>query len=285
MASVIVDLHNHSSASDGELSPEDLLQRAQNEGVELMALTDHDTIDGYLALRELAKTANDSPQLISGVELSCVWSKMLIHVVGLNFDADNEPLRSALVGQQQARRVRAQLIADKLEKYGFTGAYDYASNLAGESQIGRPHFAQFLVDKGYVNSLNQAFKKYLGAGKPGDVKLTWPQMATAIDWIQRAGGVAVLAHPLHYKMTATKLRTLLADFKAGGGQAIEVICGQQNKERTQYLSQLAAQFELMSSVGSDFHRPGSPWSELGKTGPLPRDCVPVWSQFTVNEAS
>jgi len=277
---VIVDLHNHSSASDGVLSPQDLLQRARGEGVELMAVTDHDTIDGYLALRRGAENAATAPQLISGVELSCVWSKMLIHIVGLNFDADNEQLRQALVGQQQARRVRAQLIGSKLEKYGFSGGYDYACELAGDSQIGRPHFAQFLLDKGHVNSLNQAFKKYLGAGKPGDVKLTWPDMAAAIDWIVQAGGVAVLAHPLHYKITATKLRALLGDFKVGGGRAIEVICGQQNKERTQYLSQLAAQFELLSSVGSDFHRPGSPWSELGRAGPLPRDCVPVWSSFS-----
>jgi len=285
VVTVIVDLHNHSSASDGELSPEDLLQRAQGLGVELMALTDHDTIDGYLALRQSASATAPTLQLIPGVELSCVWSKMLIHVVGLGFDADNESLRQALLGQQQARRQRAQLIAAKLEKYGFSGGYDYACDLAGESQIGRPHFAQFLLDKGYVSSLNQAYKKYLGAGKAGDVKLTWPAMASAIDWIVRAGGVAVLAHPLHYKITATKMRALLGDFKAGGGRAIEVICGQQNKDRTQYLSQLATQFELMGSVGSDFHRPGSPWSELGKAGPLPRACVPVWSQFTASLGS
>jgi predicted metal-dependent phosphoesterase TrpH len=165
---MIADLHSHSTASDGELSPLDLLHRAQQQGVQLMAITDHDCVDGYLAVSEQWQDA--SMRLVSGVELSCVWSKRLIHVVGLNIDVNNQQLREGLAQQQQARRDRAQLIDAKLAKYGFEGSLEYAAKLAGKSQIGRPHFARFLVDKGHVSSENEAFKRYLGAGKPGDIK-------------------------------------------------------------------------------------------------------------------
>lgn len=271
---MIVDFHSHSTASDGELSPFELLQRAAAQGVELMAITDHDCIDGYLAVKQQSPR---SLTLIAGVELSCVWGKALVHIVGLNIDTDNAQLLQALAGQQQARCKRAQLIGEKLEKYGFSGGYQYAAGLAGDSQIGRPHFARFLLDKGYVSSTKQAYKRYLGAGKPGDIKLTWPNMSTAVRWIRDSGGVAVLAHPLHYNMTATKLRALVADFKRAGGQAIEVISGKQTADRTRYLSDLAQQFELLASIGSDFHRPGMPWNELGQMGSLPNNCRPVWS--------
>lgn len=280
---MIVDFHNHSSASDGELSPLDLVNRASEKGVELMAITDHDSIDGYLAVKkQFSSPACDTLpiRLIAGVELSCTWKKMLIHIVGLNFDPYDIGLQKELEGQQQARLDRARLIGEKLEKFGFNGAFEYASKLAGESQIGRPHFARFLLDKGYVSSVSHAFKKYLGAGKPGDIKLTWPKMASAIQWIVASGGVAVLAHPLHYKMTATKLRLLVSDFKLEGGEAIEVISGQQSKDRTQYLSQLAQRFELKASTGSDFHRPGNSWSELGQQGILPNTCEPIWKAFS-----
>jgi predicted metal-dependent phosphoesterase TrpH len=271
---VIVDLHCHSSASDGELSPQALLQRAVQQGVELLALTDHDSIDGYLQLRA---DAGASPQLLAGVELSCVWGKGLVHIVGLNIDVDNRLFQQRLLEQQQARNERARLIGEKLGKYGFANAYELAAELAGNSQIGRPHFARLLVEHGYVDSIKQAYKKYLGAGKPGDVKLTWPAMATVVAWIIDSGGVAVLAHPLFYKMTATKLRALLTDFKQAGGLGLEVISGRQPDDRTRYLAGLCQQFELLASIGSDFHRPDEPWNELGQMGVLPKDCRPIWS--------
>lgn len=275
---MIVDFHCHSTASDGVLSPLALVQRAEQQGVEMLAITDHDCIDGYLAVKNAPELK--TMQLITGVELSCVWGKTLIHIVGLNLDIDNELLRAALKGQQQARLKRAKLIGSKLEKYGFSGAFDYAAELAGSSQLGRPHFAQFLLDQGHVASTKEAYKKYLGAGKPGDVKLTWPNMDIVIEWINASGGVAVLAHPLHYKMTATKLRALIADFNGAGGQALEVISGKQAADRTEYLAKLAQQFDLLSSVGSDFHRPGMVWSELGQVGELPKSCNPVWLPWT-----
>ncbi|MEE8058437.1 MAG: PHP domain-containing protein [Pseudomonadales bacterium] len=271
---MIVDFHCHSTVSDGELSPIELVQRAEQQGVELMAITDHDSIDGFLDVKE--HSGLRAPRLIAGVELSCVWGKVLVHIVGLNIDTDCTQLREALVSQQQARLKRAELIGTKLEKYGFHGGFQYAADLAGISQIGRPHFAQFLLDRGYVRSIDEAFKKYLGAGKPGDIKLTWPAMTTVLNWIKTSGGVGVLAHPLHYKMTATKLRTLMSDFKQAGGEGLEVISGKQTGDRTQYLAQLAQQFDLLASIGSDFHRPGMPWRELGQMGSLPSGCKPIW---------
>ncbi|MFT5690831.1 MAG: putative metal-dependent phosphoesterase TrpH [Oceanicoccus sp.] len=279
---MIVDFHTHTTMSDGELGPEALLQRAYEHGVELLAITDHDCIDGYIAVRERVRSlAVDGKvmRLISGVEFSCVWSGILIHIVGLNFDSDDPFLQEVLAQQQISRMDRAKLIGKKLEKYGFIGGFEYAAKLAGESQIGRPHFARFLVEMGYVDSIQIAFKKYLGAGKPGDIKHTWPTMACVVKWIKDSGGTAVVAHPLHYKITATKLRALLGDFKSAGGEAIEVISGRQAQDKTQYVAQLAEQFDLLASIGSDFHKPGASWSEIGNSGSLPSRCNPVWSVF------
>lgn len=275
---MIADLHSHSTASDGELTPLALLQRAAQQGVELMAITDHDCVDGYQAVK--AQWQQHHMQLVAGVELSCLWGKRLVHVVGLNIDVDNPQLSAGLAQQQLARKQRAKLIDAKLTKCGFTGGLLYATELAGDSQIGRPHFARFLVEKGHVRSENEAFNRYLGAGKVGDVKELWPDMATVIGWINASGGVAVLAHPLHYKMTATKLKALIVDFKQAGGAAIEVISGRQAKDQTQQLAKLAQQFDLHASIGSDFHKPGTPWRELGQVGQLPAQCRPVWSLFS-----
>lgn len=273
---MIVDLHSHTTASDGDLSPMALLQRASRQGVDVLSITDHDTVDGLLAL----DTDTAGVELVHGVELSCIWGKRLIHVVGLNIDLGSQSLRRELGQQQQSRQQRAQLIAEKLEKYGFTGAYDYVLALADGGQIGRPHFARFLVEHGHVDSEKQAFKKYLGAGKPGDIKVTWPSMADAVQWIVNGGGVAVLAHPHHYKLTATKLNALTRDFRAAGGSAVEVISGNQPRDKTRSLVQLVERFELMASIGSDFHRPGQPWNELGQMGTLPDSCRPVWSVWS-----
>jgi len=272
---MLADLHTHTCASDGELRPEALLQRAAEQGVEMLAITDHDTMDGYL---EAAKAVNGL-SLVAGIEFSCVWSKMLIHVVGLKVDHGESELAAGLAGQKVARDQRGKLIGEKLAKLGFSGAYEGASKLAQGGQIGRPDFARFLMQEGHVNSFNQAFKKYLGAGKPGDVKTLWPDMAEVVRWITSSGGVAVIAHPQRYKMTATKLRTLIKDFKAAGGQAIEVISGRPDQQAILTMVKLCEQFELLASIGSDFHRPGTPWSELGCCGELPASVKPVWSHW------
>lgn len=271
---MIVDLHCHTTASDGSLAPAELLQRAQQQGVEMLAITDHDTLAGYFAA---CRYEGDTPVLIPGIELSCVWGKSSIHILGLNIDPANEILQRGISQQCEARQLRGQLIAQKLEKRGFSGAYEYAVALAGDSQLGRPHFAQFLLDRGHTGSIAEAFKKYLGAGKAGDVKTLWPQMGEVIDWILASGGVPVLAHPLHYKMTGTRLRSLVSDFKSQGGMALEVISGKQAADRTRYLQDLCEQFELHSSCGSDFHHPGHSWCELGAGSSLPVESRPVWT--------
>lgn len=272
---MVFDLHSHSSASDGSLAPAALLQRALQQGVQQLAITDHDSVDGVLA----ACDSELPVALVPGVELSCVWGKALVHIVGLNIDPGAEAMTAGLQQQQQARLRRAHLIGEKLAKAGFAGACEGALALAAGSQVGRPHFARFLVDRGFVSSEQEAFKKFLGAGKAGDVKLVWPALAEVVQWIVDSGGVAVLAHPLHYRMTATKLRGLCADFKAAGGRAVEVINGRQTADRTRTLSELAKRFELLASLGSDFHAPGAPWSELGQMGSLPPDVRPVWSAW------
>lgn len=276
---IMYDLHCHSSHSDGSLSVPQLLARAQVQGVNVLAITDHDTIAGYCEAIALAADFPDL-RLISGIELSCRWGVHNIHVVGLNFDSHNENLLSALQTQAEARTDRAQLIGDRLAKAGFAGCLEGAKKLAGNAQIGRPHFAQFMVDQGYVESLDQAFKRYLGAGKTGDVKATWPMLATVVSWISDSGGIAALAHPLKYSMTATKLRALLSDFAAAGGQAVEVLSGQQNNAESHHMASLADRYGLLASVGSDFHAPGGSWSELGCCGDLPANCTPVWSRWS-----
>jgi 3',5'-nucleoside bisphosphate phosphatase len=243
----------------------------------MLAITDHDSIDGYLAVRNLALESG-VPKLIAGVEMSCVWGKHTVHIVGLNINPNCQQFCKGLDYLRQARAERAHLISERLAALGFKGAYDYVVKRVGDGQIGRPHFAQFLVEQGHVRSVSAAFKRYLGAGKPGDVKTVWPAASQVVQWITAGGGVAVLAHPLHYKMTATKLRALITDFKAAGGGAMEVISGRQTPQQTDYLANLVEQFQLLASVGSDFHLPQQ-WSELGKVGKLPARCQPVWSAW------
>ncbi len=249
---MIVDFHTHSLASDGALAPIELLRRAKAAGVQQFALTDHDTTAGYLAVRHTSEA--EEVGLISGVELSCRWATATIHVVGLNFDAD-APEMTAMVEQlTQAREERAEKIATRLAGVGIDDALEGAKAIANGSQIGRPHFATWMVEAGAVDSVAEAFDKYLGAGKIGDVKMFWPPLSDVVQAITRAGGVAILAHPLKYRLTGMKLRALINDFKAAGGGAIEVLNGRQPETDLKRLSQLAEGNGLMCSVGSDFHR-------------------------------
>lgn len=249
---MIVDFHTHSLASDGALSPEQLLVRAKEAGVTRFAITDHDTTAGYDAVKD-SKEAREVG-LISGVELSCKWATATVHVIGLGFDA-SAPSMMAMVSQlTEARQQRAEKIASRLEKVGISGALHGARNRAGDSQIGRPHFAGWMVDNGCVSSITEAFDKYLGAGKPGDVKMFWPSISDVVGAITESQGAAVLAHPLKYKLTGMKLRALVNDFKAAGGVGLEILNGRQPPVDLKRLVQLADAAELIPSVGSDFHR-------------------------------
>jgi predicted metal-dependent phosphoesterase TrpH len=272
---LLYDLHSHTTASDGKLSPADLCARALSNGVTHLAITDHDTLTGWQSLHDIPQGIS----LIPGIEFSCVWSGMTIHIVGLDFDSSHLSMKNGLAAQAEAREKRSHIIAERLAKLGFRGALAAAQHYAGSSQIGRPHFARFLVEQGHVNSINQAFDRYLGAGKPGDVKALWPELETVVRWIADAGGLPVIAHPARYKMTNMKLRRLIEAFKESGGVGMEVVSGSQSRDVTAYMAQLCEQYRLFASQGSDFHGPGSAWQELGRFDAIPKRCQPVWERF------
>jgi predicted metal-dependent phosphoesterase TrpH len=273
-----LDLHVHSTCSDGALSVPDLLERALAADIQTIALTDHDTIKGVETAREwLSNNSEASLQLISGTELSCVWQGVTIHVVGLNFDVQNTLLESYLQGIDYARSERAELIASRLEKQGFKGALAGAQAIAGEAQLGRPHFARWLVDAGHCDSMNVAFKRWLGRGKLGDVKVFWPSLEEAVDVVVKAGGVAVLAHPQHYGMTRAKLKRLVLAFAQAGGSALELPLGRDHADVALYVRRLLNECELSVSLGSDFHADSEWGPRLGVDVALARNLNPVWA--------
>jgi predicted metal-dependent phosphoesterase TrpH len=272
---VIADLHSHTTCSDGELTPPELVARAVERGVDVLAITDHDTV---AACRSLP-AVHPRLSLVHGVEFSTQWGSAGIHIVGLNIDPAGDAMNEAVRLQARARTDRARRIADNLEKKGVRHAYEGALRLSAGENPGRPHFARHLLETGRVDSIQAAFRKYLGAGKAGDVKLEWADMERVIGWIRDAGGTAVLAHPLQYRFTNTRLKRLLDVFTRSGGRAIEVISGQQSVQQTGFLARLCRERGLLASCGSDFHRPGFAWSELGSCAALPAGLKPVWDTF------
>ena len=271
----IFDLHSHTTFSDGVLTPHQLILRAVEKGVDALAITDHDTLDAY---RQVPLIQNDI-ELIPGIELSTQWQTTGIHVLGLNVDLDSEAINTAALSQSRARLKRARRIGERLEKKGIKNAFDGARKLSTGGYIGRPHFAQHLINIGKVDSMNAAFKKYMGDGKAGDVKQHWAELAQVVQWIRDANGIAVLAHPLKYKLTRTRLKRLLNCFIQAGGQGMEVISGRQLPQQTSDMARLCEQMKLLASCGSDFHMPDKPWAELGAIAPLPKNVIPVWDQF------
>lgn len=277
---MIYDLHTHSNASDGVLKPADLVVRASEKGVTHLALTDHDTIGGIAEAAQMASQVN--LKLIPGIEFSSQWQATNIHIVGLNINPDSPELLHVIEQQQQARAKRAEEIARRLAKLGIQDALAGAQRYAGSSLLGRPHFARYLMEIGAASSINQAFKKYLGSGKVGDVKQVWPEVEDIVSTIKSAGGIAVIAHPLRYGFTVTKLRRLIEDFCACGGQGIEVVSGQQSANETDTVVNLSERYSLYASCGSDFHVPDQPWQELACFGKLPDRCTPVWDVWSTH---
>lgn len=279
----VVDLHTHSLCSDGALSPADLVARAHAAGVQVLALTDHDSVAG---VPEAAQAASElGMQLLPGLELSTLWKGFSIHIVGLGVDINHPGLVSGLARQADARGERARAIADRLEKARRPGAYEAALALAGNvpNRISRTHFAQWLVQTGAVTSMQGAFDKYLGNGKPADVPMPWVDLPTAVSLIRESGGTAVLAHPGRYPLTRTKLRTLIGLFVDAGGEAMEVATATEKPDMIRYLGQLSIQFGLEASQGSDFHGPHIPWIQLGRFPALPVECRPVWRRWITED--
>lgn len=275
-----VDFHCHSTASDGKLSPEEVVDRAVERGLKVLAITDHDTLAGFRSIRDYAKQRG--LLLISGIEFSCIWGGATIHIVGLNMDVDHPALVLAEDSQAKARTSRAELIAQRLGKR-LKHDFDFQrlQQIAGSDVISRPDFANYMIEKGLVGSFNSAFKQYLGAGKPGDVKATWPQLAEVTEWIVAAGGTAVMAHAHYYKMTRTKLKACLADFIEAGGTGLEVAYGLMDKQQAQAMTQIAEQMQLDGSRGSDFHGPNQYGLDLGVASSFPEKITPVWHRWSV----
>ncbi len=272
---MIVDLHTHTTASDGSLSPEQLLARAVERGVGLLAVTDHDTLDAY---QQLGGTRHGAVQLVCGAEFSCNWQGVNIHILGLGLDSEHEALQQAVSEQKLARDRRSEEIAKRLAKRGIHGVLEALQERVTGRSLGRPDFARYLVEVGHVKSMNEAFDRYLGAGKIGDVKAMWPSLDRVLSWIHDAGGVAVIAHPLHYKMTNAKLRRLIAEFCELGGNALEVCNGRPAETDLRYLRELCRHFNLEASAGSDFHHL-SQWCDLGCDASVVGSCTPVWHRW------
>jgi 3',5'-nucleoside bisphosphate phosphatase len=275
---VIFDLHCHSTASDGVLAPPDLVSRAAEQGVNVLALTDHDEVSGVPAARVAA--SGYGIELVSGVEISVSWAGRTLHVVGLRVDPEHPVLVDGLRVNRSGRQDRARRMADALAAAGIPGAMEGARLLAtNEELISRTHFARFMVEKGYVKNIKTVFKKYLVRGKPGYVSHQWASLGDAIGWIKQAGGMAVLAHPGRYEIGKEKMSLLMAEFKELGGEAIEVVTGSHTPDQIPVFAAYAERFGLLSSVGSDFHAPGEGGRELGRLMELPANCRPVWQDW------
>jgi predicted metal-dependent phosphoesterase TrpH len=281
---VLIDFHTHTAASDGALSPRQLVALARERRLDMLAITDHDTVAGYQAVAaEVAAQSAQDPaglRLVPGVEFSCRWSATTIHIVGLGMDCSHPAMREGLAVLDKARVERGRKIATRLEALGFGGALAGALAEAGDSQLGRPHFASWMVAQGHVADHGQAFDKYLGQGKTGDVKAFWPELATAVGWIVDGGGVAVIAHPLKYNFTRMKLRRLVTDFVAAGGQALEIASGHQTPDQTTQLRRLALEFGLEVSLGSDYHRDGPYNPQPGVAVPALDGLTGVWQRWS-----
>lgn len=277
------DFHCHSTASDGALSPSDVVLRAKQQGVTHLALTDHDTLAGQAEAMQAARVHNIN--LISGIELSTIWERKCFHIVGLNVDPENEVLREGIQFLQALRAERAKKIALKLEKKRIPNVYDEVIEMANGGMVTRAHFAQFLLAKGYVSTMQGAFDRYLGQGKSAYVATTWAELQDAVDWIKQAGGVAVVAHPLRYKITASWMRRFLAFFKQIGGEGIEVVTGRHNPDEIRRAVLYAIKYDLAASQGSDFHSPSNQWVELGRLAALPNNVRPIWELLPIEHAA
>ena len=269
------DLHCHSVVSDGTLTPEVLAQRAQANGVELWALTDHDEVGGQHRAAAAAKSAG--LKYLTGTEISVTFAGETVHIVGLGFDADNDDLVQGLKATRGGRTERAKEMSDGLAKVGIKGAYEGALKFVGNPElISRTHFARFLVESGVCSETNEVFRKYLTEGKPGYVQHRWASLKDAVGWITGAGGIAVIAHPARYRFTPNEEYALFIEFKAHGGRAVEVVTGSHSAAEYVRYAETAEEFGLAASRGSDFHSPEESRTDLGSLPFLPGKLTPVW---------
>ena len=269
------DLHCHSVVSDGTLTPEQLAERAARNGVELWSLTDHDEIGGQR--RALAAAHAHGLKYLTGTEISVTFAGETVHIVGLGFDADDEGMKQGLEQTRGGRGARALEIAAGLAQVGIPDAYQGALKYVGNPElISRTHFARFLVEAGVCKDTAEVFRRFLTEGKPGYVPHRWASLRHAVEWITAAGGVAVIAHPARYKLTPNEEYALFTEFKAYGGAAVEVVTGSHTADEYVEYAQMAREFGLAASRGSDFHSPDESHTDLGQLPHLPGELTPVW---------
>ena len=274
-----IDLHCHSSASDGTLSPTALVRRAAERGVDVLALTDHDQLEGLAEARAAARTL--PLELIDGVEISVSWRGLTLHVLGLRIDPGNTALAAGLRAVRAGRLERARTMAQALAEAGIQGALEGALRHADNpALVGRTHFARHLVEVGAAVDVREVFRKYLVPGKPGYVPHRWAALGDALGWIRAAGGQAVLAHPGRYALSAGAMEGLLVEFCAGGGAGLEVVCGSHTPDQYALYGALATKHGLAASRGSDFHAPGE-GAELASLPQLDARLRPVWRDWEI----
>ncbi|MBK9020161.1 MAG: PHP domain-containing protein [Sulfuritalea sp.] len=279
MKPINADLHCHSTVSDGLLAPAELIQRAHANGVELLALTDHDELGGLAEARAAADEVG--LRFVDGVEVSISWGDdQTVHIVGLGIDPANPVLGDGLRQIRSGRDARAGLMAAELDKVGIHGAYEGALRYAGNpALVSRAHFARYIVERGHAKDTKSVFDHWLAKGKPGYVSHAWATLDDALGWIVGAGGIAVIAHPGRYRLSRTERRELFGAFKDLGGRGIEVLSGSQKDDEVSEFARIAREFGFLASRASDFHGPGESWIDLGRLPNLPEGLIPVWSQL------
>ena len=274
----LIDLHCHSTVSDGVLTPTEIVNHAAEKGVRVLALTDHDDVAGLATARAVADA--HGMQFINGVEISVTWRHRTLHIVGLKINPEYAPLVEGLANIRAGRHTRAEGMAQALEKVGIHGALEGAYEYSKGGIISRTHFARFLIEKGYAKDTKAVFKRYLVKGKPGYVEHQWASLEDAMAWIVGSGGVAVIAHPGRYDLGRVSMLELMHEFRALGGAAIEVVTASHTVDQYQEFAKVAKSFDLASSMGSDYHGKGQTYIEMGRLPSLPSHCVPVWRDWS-----
>ena len=269
------DLHNHSYYSDGVLSPCEVVRLARKADCDLFSLTDHDTIDGIVEAKLEAEKLEVS--FVNGVEISAFWQNSPIHIVGLGIDIDNDMLQSGLAFNQAIRKERAEKIALSLSRSGIKDALEKAQKISGGHMLTRTHFAQMLIKEGYCKDMKSVFRRYLTGRKPGGVRAEWKNFDEVIEWIQHAGGKAIIAHPFRYRMTHTKIKKMLNDFKLESGDGFEVVNSNSSEDEISLGNQWSQDFDLLASIGSDYHGWPNQKVQIGNLADLPSTSRAIWS--------
>lgn len=272
------DLHCHSTVSDGTLSPTALVQRAHANGVDLLALTDHDELGGLAEARAVAEACG--MRFVNGVEISVSYCDQTVHIVGLGVDPASAELREGLDNVRGGRNGRAKRIGNELSKIGIHGAFEGASKYADNPElISRAHFARYLVEIGIARDTAAVFDHYLVRGKPGFVDHEWATLADAVNWIHAAGGLAVIAHPGRYRISGPEMTALFEQFTDLGGEGVEVVTSAHTPQMRSAFATVARRYKLLASRASDFHGPGESHVDIGRAEALPPDLTPVWTRL------